>query len=134
MLPVLARASVLFAALAGCTGCIPPTSTAPQADVLARPVGTWNGEDSQTLGFPSDTGRFHVTWRCTASATGSARHFSLAVHSAVSGRPLHHLTDDCDDGTMLVQDDPRLFNLMVTANGTTWTVSVQELVTVSTRP
>ena len=74
----------------------------------------------------------HVTWRTSNSASADG-HFRLALHSAVSGRPLQLLADQRGDasGATDVADDPRPYNFMIESVGVDWSFSVEEIVGVA---
>jgi hypothetical protein len=126
-----AAALALLLVLTGCAEGRPPSPPAAQA--VNRPLGTWQGRGNQTIGVVSESGRLHVTWR-TSNAAPASGHFRLALHSAVSGRPLQLLVDQRGEanGATDVADDPRPYNFMVDSADVDWSFSVEEIVGVAT--
>jgi hypothetical protein len=106
----------------------PPTSP-PVAVAAVRPLGTWQGTGSRTIGITNESGRFRVKWE-TKEGPMSGGSFRLTVHSAVSGRPLQVIVDHRGAGGATVDfaDDPRPYNLMVDSAVVEWTISVEEIV------
>lgn len=130
MAGVCLRAVVALAALIGTPSCSKPHTAAPQVVTVARPAGSWQGSGNATLGFVSDSGRLRITWRAhdeKAPGTGTLR---VAVHSAVSGRPLKTIVDHRGEGEGVVSfdDDPRAYNLMVESVNLEWSLAVEEFV------
>ena len=124
------RGLLAVIALIGSTSCSNPRTAAPQVVTVARPAGSWQGSGNATLGFVSDSGRLRITWRAraeTAPGTGTLR---VAVHSAVSGRPLKTVVDHRGEGEGVVtfDDDPRAYNLMVESVNLEWSLAVEEFV------
>jgi len=110
----------------------PPRSSASadgrSPQLIWRPVGSWAGRGSiQTESFTSDTGYFKVTWK-TAALPSGAGSFRLALHSAISGRPLALVADVQGPGgdTGYVREHPRVFYAVVEASGLDWTFTVEE--------
>jgi hypothetical protein len=127
-MPPVPRLACLILATTLVPACgSPPTPLPPPSAITVRSAGSWSGEGNMTVGFPSDSGRFRVTWRAEAAAGGA---FKLTVHSGVSGRPMQVLVDHAGPGagTVDFSDDPRLYNLMIEATGARWSVSVDEFV------
>ena len=100
-----------------------------------RPVGSWQGRGNSTIGVVSDTGRFHISWQARNAQPAGSGTFRLAVHSAVSGRPIQLITEQRGEGggSADFSDDPRPYNLMIDSSNLDWSVSVDEVV-VATRP
>jgi hypothetical protein len=120
----------LLVALMACREA-PPRPEARTA--VSRPLGTWQGRGSQTIGVVSESGRLRVAWRTwNGSPDGGAR-FRLALHSAVSGRPLHVIVDQRGEaqGSADVTDDPRPFDFIVDSAGVDWSFSVEEIIGVA---
>lgn len=117
-------------------GCSKPAGRPPDERVaVTRPVGSWQGRGNSTIGVNSDTGRFHIAWQARNEHPAGRGTFRLAVHSAVSGRPIQLITEQRGegDGSADFQDDPRPYNLMIDSSNLDWSVSVEEVV-VATRP
>ena len=104
----------------------------PAREVVAvsRPVGSWHGTGNSTIGFLSDSGQFRVTWEARREDPPGMGTFRLAVHSGVSGRPLELIVDHRGEGggTTQINDDPRLYHLMVESANVEWSVAVEEIV------
>ena len=85
---------------------------------------------------PSSSDRHAARLRRGSSITpaGSGT-FRLAVHSAVSGRPIQLIAEQRGEGggSADFADDPRPYNLMIDSANLDWSVSVDEVV-VATRP
>ncbi len=109
---------------------------APLAGV-EQPMASWEGSGSQTLGLVSQSGRFRLRWHTRLEPGRDAAHarFKLTVHSGVSGRFLHEVTDQRGpgEGSANVEDDPRPFNLMVESDGLVWQIWADEVVLVPPR-
>jgi hypothetical protein len=101
-----------------------------QLVTVTRPAGHWEGQGNATLGFVSESGRLRIAWRATQQSPAAAGTLRVAVHSAVSGRPLRVIVDHrgAGSGTVNFDDDPRSYNLMVESTGIAWTLTVDELV------
>ena len=106
---------------------IPPER---QLVTVTRPAGHWEGQGDATLGFVSESGRLRITWRAQQRATAPTGTLRVAVHSAVSGRPLRVIVDHrgAGNGAVDFDDDPRSYNLMVESSGIEWTLTVDEMV------
>lgn len=111
--------------------CDRPAAEPPRTAVpVSRTVGEWTGAGNRTIGIISDSGRFRITWEARDDDAARPGTFRLAVHSAVSGRPIQLITDSrgSDRGTAEVADDPRSYNLMVDAVSVQWSIAVEEIV------
>jgi hypothetical protein len=110
-------------------GCAAPPAPPPPIAVT-RTLGTWQGSGSQTFGFVSESGRLRISWETKEQRAGGAGTFKLALHSAVSGRPIELIAEHVGGGhgAREVTDDPRPYNLMVDAFDVQWTVTVEEIV------
>jgi hypothetical protein len=118
------------------TGCRRQESLpADERIAVTRPVGSWQGRGNSTIGVNSDTGRFHISWQARNEHPAGSGTFRLAVHSAVSGRPIQLITEQRGEGggSADFQDDPRPYNLMIDSANLDWSISVDEVV-VATRP
>ena len=117
-------------ALSGFAGCRQPQSPAPQVVTVARPAGSWQGKGNATLGFVSDSGRLRITWRARAETAAGEGMLRVAVHSAVSGRPLKTVVDHRGEGDGVVNfdDDTRAYNLMVESVNLEWSLAVEEFI------
>jgi hypothetical protein len=112
-----------------------PAAPAEERVAVTRPVGSWQGRGNSTIGVVSDSGRFHIDWEARNEQPAGAGTFRLAVHSAVSGRPIQLIAEQRGEGrgSADFQDDPRPYNLMIDSAHIDWSVSVEEVV-VATRP
>jgi hypothetical protein len=119
--------------MAGCDRTPPP---APQIVGRVRALGTWQGRGNQTVGFTSESGRFQVSWTTTGESPPGGGTFRLAVHSAVSGRPIQLIADHRGEGsgTTRVDDDPRPYNAMIESANVDWSVTIEEVVGAYTAP
>ncbi|MDR1988616.1 MAG: hypothetical protein LBQ09_00115 [Acidobacteriaceae bacterium] len=93
-----------------------------------RPLGEWSGHSSlQTESF-GETGSFRIHWKATNEHVPGKGHFSLTIHSAVSGRPLQVAVEDggVGEGTAYVSEDPRIFFAVVDAGDLDWSFTVEE--------
>jgi len=97
---------------------------------VTRPVGAWQGRGNQTIGLVSDSGRFRITWQALNEKPPRGGTFRLAVHSAVSGRPIEVVADHQGEGNGTVDfaDDPRSYNLMIESTNVDWSITVDEIV------
>jgi hypothetical protein len=97
--------------------------------VVWRPVGSWSGKgDSQTGSFLMEGGHWRIKWETTQEKSPGAGTFKLTVNSAVSGRPLMDAVDQRGNGrgTVDVNEDPRIFYLVIEASGIHWSATVEE--------
>ena len=118
--------AVMLAALAfgACRTESKPTSQ--QTLVGWRPVGSFSGRgNSQTESFNIESGQWRIKW-----ATDGAGMFQMTVHSAVSGRPLGVPVEQrgTGHGTAYVNEDPRLYHLVIESSEVDWSVAVEEAV------
>ena len=95
-----------------------------------RALGTFAGRGDQTIGIVSESGRLRVTWETRNEQPPGTGTFRLALHSAVSGRPIELITEQRGErhGSREVSDDPRPYNLMVESANLDWSFSVEEIV------
>jgi hypothetical protein len=106
---------------------------ADREEVVWGKVGSWAGRgDLQTSSFQSDTGTFRVRWEATGAEHGT---FRLALHSAVSGRPLLDAVDHrgSGNGTVTLNEDPRVFYFVVESRDLDWSFTAEEGVTITRR-
>lgn len=97
-------------------------------------MGSWEGSGSRTIGIVTDSGRFRIAWRTRNEDPQGSGTFRLTVHSAVSGRPIQVVADHRGEGsgTAEFEDDPRPYNFMVDSENVEWSLTVEEVVVVST--
>jgi hypothetical protein len=120
--------------VAGCNRA-PKSGAAPVA-VGWRPLDAWSGSgDVQTDSFNVESGQWRIKWETRNEATPGAGTFRITVHSAVSGRLLAVAVEHKGAGHDIayVNEDPRLFHLVIESRGLEWAVSVEEAVIGSIR-
>jgi septal ring-binding cell division protein DamX len=117
----------------------------PVQETSWRKLGEWSGREGiQTESFATDSGALRVRWKATVAppakadtasaraaeqrSASSARHFTLAIHSAISGRPLQVAVDrdTPGEGIAYVTDDPHTCFAKVDAEGFDWSFTVEE--------
>jgi hypothetical protein len=117
---------ILLLLLSGCAG----TPSEPQPIVsVTRPVGSWQGRGTATVGdIPSETGRFQITWETSNESPAGAGTFKLTLRSAISGRPLGVVADHKGVGTGTVDYDegPRTYDFLVESSNVDWKFRVEE--------
>jgi hypothetical protein len=115
---------------AACDGQAPRADERPQQVVVWRSIGSWSGRGNrQTESFTSDTGALRVRWTTNKqAAAGGTGAFRLTAHSAISGRLLEQVVDHRGAGSGIgyVNQDPRVFYLLVESDRLDWTFSVEE--------
>jgi hypothetical protein len=133
----LAAVGVVAAALAS-GACGPRANPKPEASaargVAWRPLGSWSGRGNlQTESFTSETGALRMRWETKidkAEAPPAAGVFRLNAHSAISGRLLQLVVEQAGAGSGVgyVQQDPRVFYVVVESNQLSWTFTVEEAI------
>jgi hypothetical protein len=114
------------------SGC----QTAPQPNgqqtlVGWQPVGSFAGHgNSQTESFNIDSGQWRIKWVTTNENPVGTGTFRVTVHSAVSGRPMGVAVDyrGAGQGTAYVNEDPRLYHLVIESSNVDWSVAMEEAV------
>lgn len=94
-----------------------------------RALGEWSGRGNQQTGsFDVTTGALRLTWSAGAPDGASPARFSVALHSAISGRPLQTIVDASapGSGTVYLQDEPRVSYLEVDAGEVDWQIRIDE--------
>jgi hypothetical protein len=110
--------------------CRPPNGSPRHVVTASRPVGSWQGTGSKSVGdINSDTGRFHITWETRREQPAQQGSFKLTIRSAVSGRPLQVAVDHRGDGRGEVDfaDAGRIYDFLIESDGVEWSFSVVEL-------
>jgi hypothetical protein len=135
--PRLLAVGLVAAALAS-WACGPRADSKPQGaarGVVWRPLGSWSGRGSlQTESFTSETGALRVRWETTRlPQTDSAvapSVFRLNAHSAISGRLLQQVVEQAGAGSGVgyVQQDPRVFYVVVESNQLSWSFTIEEAI------
>jgi hypothetical protein len=102
----------------------------PQAIVaVTRPVGSWQGRGTATVGdIPSETGRFRITWATSNESPAGAGTFKLTLRSAISGRTLGIVADHhgVGSGTADYDEGPRTYDFLVESSNVDWRFRVEE--------
>jgi hypothetical protein len=115
-----------------CGGCRPEAQTnAPQTLVGWQPVGSFSGRgNSQTESFNIDSGQWRIKWATTNEKPAGAGTFRVTVHSAVSGRPMGVAVENRGQshGVAYVNEDPRLYHLVIESTNVDWSVAMEEAV------
>lgn len=94
-----------------------------------RPIQSWSGRgDMQTESFNIESGQWRLKWATTNEDAPGSGTFRVTVHSAVSGRPLAVAVEHKGIGhdVAYVNEDPRLYHLVIESRGVDWSVSVEE--------
>jgi hypothetical protein len=131
MRTVLIMTVLIADALAICA-CRPKPQSASKPDLVGwRPIGSWSGRgDAQTDSFNIESGEWRIKWVTANENPRGAGTFVVTIHSAVSGRPLSVAVDHSGNGrdTAYVNEDPRLFHLVIASKAVDWSISVEESV------
>jgi hypothetical protein len=96
-----------------------------------RPIAAWTGHgNQQTDSFEMGNAEWRIKWETSHEKSPGKGAFKVAVHSAISGRPLIYAVDEHGVGhdTVYVTEDPRLFYLVIDAHDLDWSVKVEESV------
>ena len=96
---------------------------------VTRPVGSWQGRGTATVGdIPSETGRFRITWQTSNESPPGAGRFKLTLRSAISGRTLGIVADHTGMGSGTVEYDegPRTYDFLVESANVDWSFRVEE--------
>jgi hypothetical protein len=128
---VSVRCALLLVIVCAPIACREAPLPAPPRNAVIRPLGTFHGVGSQTIGIVSESGRLRVTWKTSKETPGGPGTFRLALHSAVSGRPIQLLVDHRGgeaQGSADVNEDPRPYNFMVDSANVSWSFMVEEVV------
>jgi hypothetical protein len=125
----LLLAASLATAVLLCGSCneLNPPKPRPRA-IVWKSLGTWSGHGStQTDSFDINIFRWRVHWKTANETAPGKGHFVLTVHSAISGRPLTELVnhDGPGEGYPEVNDDPRLYHMVIDSHDIDWTVTVE---------
>ena len=123
--------AVIVAALM-CGACRPEPKAKDQQTLTGwRPAGAFSGRgNSQTESFNIESGQWRIKWATTNENPPGEGTFRVTVHSAVSGRPMgvavEHL--GTGHGTAYVNEDPRLYHLVIESSNVDWSVAMEEAV------
>jgi hypothetical protein len=112
--------------------CRQETKTGVRQTLIGwRPVGEFSGRgNSQTESFNIESGQWRIKWATTDERPAGAGTFEVTVHSAVSGRPLGVPIEHKGIGrdTVYINEDPRLYHLVIESNNVAWSVAIEEAV------
>jgi hypothetical protein len=112
-------------------GCAPKPSEPQPIVAVTRPVGSWKGRGTATVGdIPSETGRFRIVWETSNESPAGAGTFKLTMRSAISGRPLQLVAEHKGVGTGTADYDegPRTYDFLVESANVDWSFRVEETV------
>lgn len=122
-------AFVFFVSFVFGFGCRAKPSEPQQIVSVTRPVGSWQGRGTVTVGdIPSETGRFRITWETTNESPAGSGRFKLTLRSAISGRTLGIVADHTGTGTGTAEYDegPRTYDFLVESANVDWSFRVEE--------
>lgn len=128
-LKVMLMAALL--ATAACRSRSEPKVESKPVAVGWRPVETFSGRGStQTQSFEIGSGVWRIKWETKNEMPPGAGTFQVTVNSAVSGRPLELAVDHKGVGHDIayVNEDPRLFHLVIESSNVDWSVAIEEAV------
>ena len=124
----------LALSVAACRPASPPKAESQAVRVGWRPVETFSGHGStQTQSFEIGSGQWRIKWETKNEMPPGTGTFQVTVNSAVSGRPLELAVDHRGVGHDIayVNEDPRLFHLVIDSNNVDWSVAIEEAVVAS---
>ena len=110
-------------------GCGSQPSKPQQIVAVTRPVGSWQGRGTATVGdIPSETGRFRITWETWNESPPGTGTFKLTLRSAISGRTLGIVADSkgMGGGTVDYDEGPRTYDFLVESANVDWKFRVEE--------
>ena len=110
-------------------GCSSKPSEPQQIVAVTRPVGSWKGRGTATVGdIPSETGRFKIFWETSNESPAGTGTFKLTMRSAVSGRPMQLVADHkgVGTGTASYDEGPRTYDFLVESANVDWSFRVEE--------
>jgi hypothetical protein len=110
-------------------GCAQESSEPQPIVAVTRPVGSWAGRGTATVGdIPSETGRFRITWETKNESPAGAGTFKLTLRSAISGRTIGVVADHkgVGTGTSEFDDGPRTYDFLVESANVDWKFAVEE--------
>jgi hypothetical protein len=120
--------SVFFVCCVG-SGCgSEPAQPQPIVSVT-RPVGSWEGRGTATVGdVTSETGRIRITWQTSNESAPGAGTFKLTLRSAISGRTIGIVADHkgVGAGTAEYDEGPRTYDFLVESTNVDWKFKVEE--------
>jgi hypothetical protein len=110
-------------------GCTQKPYEAQPIVSVTRPVGSWQGRGTATVGdIPSETGRFRIMWETSNESPAGAGRFKLTLRSAISGRTIGIVADHQGVGTGTAEYDegPRTYDFLVESANVDWKFRVEE--------
>lgn len=120
---------IFFILVAGCSEPRPPSPPVQQEAVWA-PIRSWSGQGHQQLdSFTSDTGALKIQWTAAPlDGPADGAFLRVAIHSAISGRPLMVPIDHrgAGQGTAFVSEDPRVFFAVIESRGVAWSITIHD--------
>jgi hypothetical protein len=128
---LIVAAGVLFAA-----GCGVESKHATEDTFIWQQLGSWTGRGSQqTESFIGETGSLRVLWETRNETAPGRGTFQVTVHSAISGRPLAVAGESRGVGHDIsyINEDPRVFYLVVESANIEWSVTVEEGIAVTSK-
>ena len=126
---LLVAAGLLLAA-----GCGVESKPATEDTFIWQTLGSWTGRGSQqTESFIGETGSLRVRWETRNETAPGRGAFQVTVHSAISGRPLAVAAESRGVGHDIsyINEDPRVFYLVVDSANLEWSVTVEESLAVA---
>jgi hypothetical protein len=111
------------------SGCRTKPSEPQPIVSVTRPVGSWQGRGTATVGdIPSETGRFRIMWETSNESPAGAGRFKLTLRSAISGRTLGIVADHAGvgSGTAEYDEGPRTYDFLVESVNVDWKFKVDE--------
>ena len=99
--------------------------------IIWHKLGEWSGSGNlQTETFTCDSGGMRLQWETRNETAPGKGYFKMAVHSAVSGRPLEVVVEHKGIGKDLeyFNDDPRIMYVVIESRDVEWAFSVDEAV------
>lgn len=122
--------AALLAVYAGCGAPSSPARATPgAAETVWRPLGAWSGRGNiQTESFDVVSGALRLTWETHGESGPGAGTFRVALHSAISGRPLQTFVErqGVGRGTAYLEDDPRVSYLVIESDRVEWRITLEE--------
>lgn len=111
------------------SSCTQKPSDPAQIVSVTRPVGSWQGRGTATVGdIPSETGRFRIMWETANESPAGSGRFKLTLRSAISGRTIGIVADHTGigSGTAEYDDGPRTYDFLVESANVDWSFRVEE--------
>jgi hypothetical protein len=126
---LLVAAGVLCAA-----GCGVESKPATEDTFIWQKLGSWTGRGSRQMeSFIGETGSLRVQWETRGETAPGRGTFQVTLHSAISGRPLAVAVESrgVGHGISYINEDPRVFYLVVESANLEWSVTVEESLAVA---